>query len=129
MSKLLLLFSHTLTEEQKTDAHNLGIDEYIYLPDDLQDKWSNVNPEITTLYDYTQDFKDFLIQNTDKNDYVLIQGDFGLVHIMVNFCFANNLIPIYATTERIAKEIRHESGEIEVKKIFKHKIFRRYENE
>jgi len=59
--KMFLLFSHKLTDEQIKDAKsNLGVDEFVYLPDDLQNKFSNVPPEIDDIKEYTKDFIKFL---------------------------------------------------------------------
>ena len=64
-----------------------------------------------------------------NSDFVLIQGDFGAVYLMVNFAFSLGLIPVYATTERIVVEKRMQDNTVKSERIFKHKMFRRYEKE
>ena len=44
----------------------------------------------------------------------------------VSFCFRHQLVPIYATTERLHKETVTEDGSIAIHKVFQHRLFRRY---
>lgn len=120
---MFLLFSHTLNETQKIDAKNsLGITEFVALPSNLQEKFSNVPPEISSLDEVAKPFYEFLQKSAKKGDYVLIQGDFGLTFLLVNFCLKNGLIPNYATTKRDV--LMDENG---VKKtVFHHERFRKY---
>jgi len=126
MVKIFLLFSHKLTDEQIKDAkENLGINEFMYLPEDLQEKFSNVPPELEDIKEYSQIFIDFLKENTKKEDYVLVQGDFGLVFNIVGFCKENNLKAVYSTTKRIAKEQSIDGKVVKISE-FKHIRFRKY---
>lgn len=127
MPKLLLIFSHKLTDQQIKDAEEtLVITEFIYLPDHLQVQWSNVNPCGDLPEELFSRLKQWLIENAESGDYVLIQGDFGATYITVDMAFELGLIPIYATTERISKEIANQNSEIERKQIFKHVCYREY---
>jgi len=124
--KLFLLFSHKLTDEQIKDAkENLGISEFVYLPEDLQYKFSNVPPEIEDIKEYSKDFKEFLKNNAKKDDYVLVQGDFGVVFQIVEFCKENSLKAIYSTTKRVSKEKKIEGKIVKISE-FKHVRFRKY---
>ena len=123
--KMYLLFSHTLTEPQIKDAKTtLKIDEFIYLPKNLQKIWSEIPPQIDDLSEYLSDIKEFL-KNAKKGDYVLIQGDFGAVYHMVNFSKDLGIIPIYATTKRETIETKVDDKVIK-KSIFRHIRFREY---
>ena len=126
MNRLFLLFSHKLTEEQIKDAKNkFGIQEFIYLPQNLQYIWSNIPAEATCINDTIYPIYDFLSQNISKGDYVLIQGEFGATYKLVNhikLCGAN---AIYSTTKREAIEIATKDGVIK-NSIFKHCTFRHY---
>ena len=125
MKKMYLLFSHTLTDNQINDAiKNLNIEEFIYLSDELQKKWSNVPPELENITEYARDFENFL-ENAKKGDYILIQGDFGLTCYLVNFSKNRGLIPVYATTKRISKDMKKDGKIIKVSE-FKHVKFRKY---
>ena len=129
MHRMLLLFSHKLTEDQKDDADNaLGISEYVVLPVDLQDLWKNIPPTKSLLSDYLKPFRRWIKENASHGDYVLIQGDFGAVYSMINYAFSAGLVPLYATTERESVETRMPDNTVKSERIFKHKMFRRYEN-
>ena len=43
-------------------------------------------------------------ENISKEDYVLIQGDYGATYYLVEYCKSKGLKPIYSTTEREAIE-------------------------
>jgi len=124
--KMFLLFSHKLTDEQIKDAkENLGVDEFVYLPSSLQKKFSNVPPELEDIKEYSKIFIDFLKDNAKKEDYVLIQGDFGVVFNVVEFCKESNLKAIYSTTKRVAKEQIIDGKVVKISE-FKHIKFRNY---
>lgn len=129
MNKLFLIFNHILTEEQQNDIlNNLKISEIINLPAELSDFWSNIPPDVDLNCKMFIKLENFLLQNKDSQvmNYCLIQGDFGATVYMVNWCYKNGFIPIYATTKRISKEVKKEDGTVEIVKIFKHERFRKY---
>lgn len=124
---MILLFSHKLTEEQKEKAkEEFKISEFIYLPDDLQNKWSSIDPSLDNIDEELTDIKSWILKTCNANDYVLIQGDYGAMHKMVNFSREEKLIPIYSTSQRQAKEVRNYDGKIEISHIFQHVRFRKY---
>jgi len=126
MRQLFLIFSHKLTNSQIEDAKkNLGIDKFIYLPENLQKLWSNIPPDLKNLDNYLEPIKEFLKQNAKDGDYVLIQGDFGGVYNLVNFAKEINLIPIHSTTRRDVEE-KIVNGKVEKLSRFEHVMFRRY---
>ena len=127
--KLILLFSHNLTKFQKKEANNsLEITEFVSLPISLQNKWSNVPAESDDISNYLTDIRLWLMEVANKNDYILIQGDFGATYFLVNLAFQFKLIPVYSTTERIHEEVLKQDGTLEMKKIFKHVKYRKYKN-
>jgi len=123
--KIFLFFSHKLTEDQINDAKRLGIEEFISLPYELQYLWSNVPPDIEDIREYIKPFYEFLDKNAKKEDFVLIQGDFGLTCKLVNYSKQKGLVPVYATTKRVAKEIKNNGKVVKISE-FKHIRFRRY---
>ncbi len=127
MANVLILFSHKLTEEQEKDLKNQGVDSFIFMPENLKNLWGNVPPELKSLKDFSKNFIDWIKENSKEGDYLIIQGDYGLTNILVDFSFKNGLIPIYSTTERIHQDIKLPDGSVKIVKTFKHKIFRRYE--
>ena len=126
MGKMILVFSHKLTQEQKDDAiKNFGVKEFLSLPKELQNIWSNISPDIQTLEKLLEPIKEFIKNNSKKDDVVLVQGDFGAVYIMVNFVKDLELLGVYATTKREVKEYQ-EDGKLIKQSIFKHRRFREY---
>lgn len=127
MIKMFMLFSHRLTSDQANDAkENFKIDEFIYLPGNLQGKWSNVPPNGELPDAYLDDIKKFLFQNKSDKNYVLVEGEYGLTHSMVNWCFKNGFIPVYSTTTRNSIMEGDKDGNIVNKHIFRHVQFRLY---
>ena len=126
MKKLFLFFSHQLTESQQREAKEaLGVEEFVPLPDRLQKKFSSVPPELESLDGYVVDFMEFLLQNARPGDFVLAQGDFGLVYRIVEMAKSIGLVPIYATTRRVVLEEKQGEETIKISR-FEHVRFRRY---
>lgn len=123
MAKIYILFSHTLLQEQKQELkNNFLCDEIIFLPSKLQSLWSNIKEED----DYFLLFCDFLKENAQKNDYVLVQGEWGITYKIVNFCFKEGFIPVYSFSKRAAYEEVKEGTVIKTS-YFKHIKFKKYE--
>ncbi len=128
MKKMILFFSHHLTEAQIEDAQkNYAIEEFVSLPKELQPLWSQIDPDIPTLKEGLKPLFDFLKTEAKKGDYALIQGDFGAVYLMVNYAKELGVIPVYATTKREAVEYIDENGKLVKKSVFEHRRFREYE--
>ncbi|MDQ1245539.1 MAG: hypothetical protein QG565_1880 [Campylobacterota bacterium] len=125
--KLHLLFNHTLTVEQASDAKaSLLCEKFVSLPQELQELWSSVPPDLKSLKEYLNPIKEYLGATVKKDDFVLVQGDFGATYMMVNFVKSLGAKPIYATTSRDVVEVR-EGDKVIKKSIFKHERFREYE--
>ncbi len=126
MRQMFLLFSHKLTTQQEKDAkESLGVEKFVALPDDLQNLWSNIPPELKELDEYLIPLKEFIKANANEGDYVLIQGDFGGCFEMVNFVKTLGLIAVHSTTKRDTVE-RVADGKVEKFSKFEHVIFRSY---
>lgn len=128
LNKLFLIFNHQLSQEQEKEAREaLKIEEIVNLPPQLQDFWSNIPPDVELSEEMFEDITAFLIQNRgERENFCLIQGDFGATVYLVSWCFKNGFVPIYATTKRVAKEVVRPDGTVELLKVFKHERFRRY---
>jgi len=127
MSNLFLIFNHEITPVQESDARSsLGVQRIVDLPQDLKELWRQVPPDLTEIGGYLAPLKTWLKSQGVKNDFVLIQGDFGACYIMVNFAFDIGLIPVYSTTERDATEEYGKDGSVRLTHQFKHKAFRKY---
>jgi len=123
---LHLLFSHTLTPQQEKDAkESLGVSRIVPLREDLRQRFANVPPELESLDEYVRPFVEYLLEVGEPGDFVLIQGEFGLVYRLVEVAKAMGLVPIYATTKRVVKE-EQENGRVIKRSVFEHVRFRRY---
>jgi hypothetical protein len=127
MPDLYLIFNHSITENQKKDAlNNLKVERIETLPTFLQDIWSQVPPDLTSLSAYLEPIRNWLREKAVIGDYVLIQGDFGACYLLVRFALDRGLIPVYSTTDRIAKEEIQPDGTVKLIHHFQHRIFRKY---
>ena len=126
-NKLILLFNHSLTEDQIADAKtSLGVGDIVNLTPDLKTLWADLPPDLPEIANYLAPLKDWLNSSASSGDYVLIQGDFGACFLMVKYSFEKKLVPIYSTTRRAAKESLQKDGAIKITRNFKHVMFRKY---
>ena len=115
-----------MTENQEKELNEVyNVEKIEKLPKDLQEIWSNVSIE----KNYKENFekiKKYVEENFNKNDVILIQGNWGYTYGLVKWSIEKGLIPVYSYTERNVEEIK--DGE-NVKKIsyFKHVKFVKYE--
>lgn len=129
MPNLLILFNHTLTKTQISDARtSLGVNEIIEPSEKVRRYWRTIPPKIASLQGHLEPVRKWLADNATTGDLVLIQGEFGAIWIMVNFAFECGLIPIYSTTRREAVEKHDEDGSVQISHTFDHVRYRRYEN-
>ncbi|MFO7761029.1 MAG: CRISPR-associated protein Csx20 [Desulfobia sp.] len=125
MPNLLVIFNHTITPSQKTDARQtLKAEEIIQPPEELCRLWAQVPPEADSLGDYLEPLKYWLDSQAGNGDYVLIQGEFGATYLMVRFALARGLVPLYSTTRREAEEEVLGDGTVQVRHRFFHVRFR-----
>jgi len=126
MTKLYKMTSHPLSEQQNKDAtQNLGVKEFLTLPDSLQKEFSQVPPNGNLDETFLLDLQTEL-QQLSKGDYVLVQGEFGVTYHVVSFCLENGLNPVYATTKRDSTEVVQPDGSTKKIMTFNHVQFRAY---
>ena len=126
MRQLFLLFSHKLTPTQELDAKkSLRVTNFIALPEELQNLWSNIPPSLEELSNYLIPLKEYIRSNAKEGDIVLIQGDFGGCYEMVNFVKRLGLKAVHSTTIRDVVE-KTVNGKVEKFSRFEHIIFRLY---
>ncbi len=126
MRKMILLFSHKLTDEQKQDAKlNWAVDEFISLPLELQNIWSNVPAELENIANYLEPIREFLSKSINRDDIVLVQGDFGATYAMVASVKSLESHAVYATTRRDAVE-KLMDGKVVKTSVFEHIRFREF---
>jgi hypothetical protein len=126
MKKLFLLFSHTLTPAQELDAkESLNIENFVTLPNDLQQLWSNIPPYLKDISGYLEPLKEYIQNNAEDGDVLLVQGDFGGCYEMINFIKSLGLTAVHSTTTRDVVE-KTVNGKVEKFSRFEHVIFRLY---
>ena len=124
--KMILLFSHNLTNLQIEDAKaSLQVEEILYLPANLQEIWSNVNPEIDER-ENLEEIKKYVRENLNKNDFVLIQGEWGYSYEMVKWSKNESFVPIYSASRRDYQEEVDNEGNVINTHIFKHVKYKIY---
>ena len=123
--RALLLFSHQLTDNQEKELiKDFEVKKIVSLTSELQEMWSNVSIKKNYMENLKK-IKEYIKNNFNKNDVMLIQGNWGYTYNLVKWSIDNELIPVYSYTERNVEEIK--DGE-NVKKIsyFKHIKFIKY---
>ncbi|MBN1969760.1 MAG: hypothetical protein JXR48_13560 [Candidatus Delongbacteria bacterium] len=126
IKKLIVIFNHgKLTEDQAYYAYDvLKIGEIIYMNEELKSIWSEIDPFEDVVN--VEKIEEFLLKSSKPYDYVLVQGEFGATFKTVNFCLENERIAIYATTERVSREMRNDDGSVSKTSEFKFVRFREY---
>ncbi len=127
MPRLFLLFNHSITPAQESDARaSLGVSEIVPPPDEIKTLWHQIPPDLPEISDYLRPVRQWLKTTACRGDYVLIQGDFGACCLMADFAFKEGLLPVYSTTRREMSETIDADGSIRLSHRFDHRIFRRY---
>ena len=127
MPKLFLVFNHTFTLSQQESARSeLGVEIILEPPLELRRQWANIPPNAASLQPRLQPMFDWLGKYAQSGDFVLIQGDFGACYLAVRFALQHELVPIYATTERHAREEHLDDGRVKLEHTFDHVRFRCY---
>ena len=118
--------SHDMSDIQKNDAYeNLKVTKIIEAPPNIKKIWGNIEPisDLNTVK--LDEIVSWIKENSNKQDYVLVQGEFGATFYIVDYCFKNNLIPVYATSIRRVEETR-QGEKVITNRVFVHEGYRRY---
>ncbi len=125
MKRMLLIFSHSLTPEQKEEGErNLSVREFVSLPSDLQSLWSQIPPE-GEIEEKAGFFIEWIKNHAKEGDFALIQGEFGMTFSLVDWCLREGIVPVYSTTKRVYEQAK-EDGKIVNRHVFRHVRFREY---
>lgn len=123
MRTMFILMSHKMTQAQYDDAKNsLHVDNFVVLSND---DWSQIPADADDISSYLADLKDNILKQSQAGDFLLVQGDFGATVAMVYFAFEHGVIPVYATTKRISKDI-FNGDRVTTIRTFEHIRFRKY---
>ena len=124
---MILVFSHKLTDIQiKSGNDDLKIQRFEYLPPELQYIWSHIPPNEEDISPYLEGVIQWIDSIANKEDIVLVQGDFGATYKVVNHCKSKELKVVYSTTDREAIEMRDDEGAIYLQHKIRHIMFREY---
>lgn len=125
--KMFLLFSHSLTEEQKEEAAvRFGVKTFCPLPEQLQMIWSNIPEKGAWEPSWLKMIQEWILSHGKPRDIVLVQGEFGATVYMVDWLRQHGFRPVYATSKRQVGENQRSDGSVETKRIFRHVQFRDY---
>ena len=124
MKKFVSIMNHTLTAEQLEQAKNFKGETL----EVLEIKGPIVDPTASkdAVYDLAREYLDKLPKDTH---YVNIMSDFGFtvaVATLLQSGVYGDIIPIYATTNRVVNEVSNPDGSVTKTAVFKHVRFREY---
>ncbi len=126
MNLLFNVTNHKATQEQIEDAKkSLGIKRIVEMPDDLARLWANVPPSAASVQDYSEPVLRWLLQNSDADDVIWLQGEWGVVISLLDWLRDSGVRCVYATTSRVAEE-EHIDGQVQMRHVFKHVRYRDY---
>jgi hypothetical protein len=125
MARAFCLLNHALTERQKAElAADFACEELIYPPEEVSRAWGNIPTEKELTYARLKPFADWLAGGA-AGDVAVLQGEAGSSFALVDFALQKGLIPVYAVTQRIARESR-EGEKVRRRYEFEHICFRGY---
>ena len=127
MGAIAVVLNHDLSQKQITEIHEeLDVSSIYELPESLLEFWKQISPSGELPVVSLKQICRWIEQKTTDGDFVVIQGEFGTVFYLVDFCFAIGRIPLYATSERKYRETQRSDDSVERYHIFRHVQFRRY---
>jgi len=128
LQRLFLLFAHELTPAQTTTLRiQWQIEEIIIPPDNLREDLRTVPSRAESLQEYVDPVVCWLEREARNGDLALVQGEYGVVYLLVQHCFRLGITPVYATSKRELAERLLPDGSVETVRKFKPIGFRRYE--
>lgn len=126
MKRIFVLINHILTQRQINELKiTYGQDcQFIFPPQDIKDYWAQIPP--TTSLDPESIFQIVKwLSQSEKDDILLVQGDFGATFMIADYALQNGLIPIQSVTKRIEHEER-DGEKVYKHYVFEHECFRKY---
>lgn len=123
MKTMFILMSHEMTDQQKADAkETLLVNKLDVMPSDI---WSQIPSDFASIEQCLVELKAYISLRADKEDYLLVQGDYGATYSMVQFAKEIGIIPVYATSKRKVQELA-EGEKVTTVREFTHVRFRKY---
>jgi len=125
--KALVVINHELTENQINDLkRTYGVEKIMYLPQDLKNLISQVPPELEEIKYYIRPILEYLDENLDVGDLIVLQGEPGVTYLIANYAYQSGFVPVYSTTKREVVEEKLDNGKVHITRTFKHVRFRKY---
>lgn len=126
MKKTFCLLNHTLTKNQLAELkEKFASQEIIYPTEEIKNLWSQISPEKDSAEIIEAVVSWLKTVGAKDGDLFIIQGEFGSTFMLVDYALKNHLVPIYATTKRISKEMRN-GEKVQREYIFEHVQFKMY---
>ena len=125
MAKVFCLLNHELTQNQILELKDkFGVEKIEYPSEQLSKSWSQIPAVeeidmsiITAIVNW--------LSSANQNDILIVQGEFGSTFMLVDYALKKNLVPIYAVTTRISKDVR-VGEQVQKVNVFEHVCFRKY---
>lgn len=125
MPKTFCLLNHPLTQNQLAELEQkFNSIQIIYPQEKIANLWAQIPPENFDC-GIVNGVILWLKENSAAGDFFIVQGEFGSTFTLVDFALKNGLVPLYATTRRVAKESR-EGESVHREYIFEHVCFKKY---
>lgn len=125
MPRTFCLLNHQFTQRQVEELAAVYHSEEVIVPDgELSAMWAQINPEHDA-----QPLVDRVVlwlEPAREGDLLVIQGEFGVTFKLVDYALKRGLVPMYATTRRVAKEVR-DGERVHREYLFEHVRFKKYE--
>lgn len=122
-----IIMNHALSTEQAEDARRtLGVEAFPALPSDLGAQWAAVDPHGALDLALVAAVVSWVRDVAASGDPVLVQGEAGVTHAVVDRLQALGYVPVYATTARDVVEQRLPDGRTETRRVFRHVQFRAF---
>lgn len=126
MPRTFCLLNHALTQNQIAELRNKFASQTVLFPQKAVSlEWSQIDPEKSNEDIVLSVVRWLKTCEAKKGDLFIVQGEFGATFKLVDYALKNGLVPVYATTRRVAKESR--SGEVVRREyVFEHVCFKKY---
>jgi hypothetical protein len=125
MKAVYSLMNHQLTDKQTSELQTLyGADSFLEPPADIASLWAQIPAEQEITLALLSPVIAWLSDAVPGSP-VIVQGEFGAVYAVVTWCLQHGLIPVYAASRRVSKEVREGERVIKMN-IFEHVRFKEY---
>ena len=127
MRKAFIILNHLLTKTQESELRSeFEVERIIEMPEVFKEIWGGISAQNDLFNSGVRDIIEWLKIDSQPSDVVVVQGEWGASFLIVDFCFCNKLIPLYASSERLYEQKDLKDGRVKRTHIFKHVRFKRY---